>query len=229
MLGVSGAAESQLFWSDLRKPTRRELRIFGSWQLLFRTPKPMKMRYTTVVILLLVIYSCGQSSLVDKVEKEKLKIESQLKRDSSSLITLVKIYDQTVLKKVINKNWPENVETTYNILKNSNGQVILVAEFPTSESGDWILGFEHYFSDDGKLIAYEKRFSFFNDSCGDGLLLKKDIELYDNNFNIIKKTSTLRDGKEKEFSETECGNDNDRDDSKRATVKELLELKKIRL
>jgi hypothetical protein len=189
------------------------------------------MKYPTAIFLVLTVLSCRQSTteLIDNLEKQKLEIENQLKNEKADLTTLVKIYGQTDLRKVIGKNWPDDIETTYNILKNQKGKIILIAEFPTSPSGDWILGFEHYFSDNGNLIAFEKRFSYFSGGCGEGMVNVNEIELYDNEFKIINATKTLRDQNDKDLNETQCGNPNDQDSPKRQTVKELMKLLKIRL
>jgi hypothetical protein len=119
------------------------------------------MRYITIIFLLLTISSCGQSRLTDQREKERREIEKQITTDKDKLIVLVKVKGQVDLQTVINQNWPDNIETTYNILKNQQGQIIYVGEFPTSESGDWTLGLKHYFSGNGNLVAFEKRLSYF--------------------------------------------------------------------
>jgi hypothetical protein len=187
------------------------------------------MRYTTLILLLLTILSCGQGSLTDQLNEKILEIENQATTDKASLIVLVKLSGQTDLQQVINEDWPENIETTYNVLKNKAGQIIYVGEFPTSESGDWTLGLKHYFSDSGDLIAFEKRFAYFNDNCGDGMVVEKQIDLYDNEFNILNTIKTLTDGKDKTLTDKNCGQGFDSDIKVSPTVKELVDLKKIRL
>jgi hypothetical protein len=186
------------------------------------------MRYTTIIFLLLTISSCGQSTTIDLADKRRLQIDKQITTDKSNLIVLAKVKGQDDLLRVINENWPENIETTFNILKNQNGQIIYIGEFPTSESGDWDLELKHYFADNGRIVAFEKRLAYFNDNCGDGIVVEKQIELYDNLFKVLKTTNTLTDKSGKALSETECGNAYDWDLDKRATVKELVDLKKIR-
>ncbi len=148
------------------------------------------MRHTTILFLLLSISSCGQGTLTDQREKERLEIENQIKADK--LIILVKVKGQAELKKVIDQNWPEDIETTYNIFKDQRGQIIYLGEFPTSQSGDWSLGLKHYFGDNGKLIAFEKRLSYFNEDCTDGAVIETIIELYDNDFKIINKLNYVK-------------------------------------
>jgi hypothetical protein len=186
-----------------------------------------QMRHTTILFLLLSISSCGQGTLTDQREKERLEIENQIKADK--LIILVKVKGQAELKKVIDQNWPEDIETTYNIFKDQRGQIIYLGEFPTSQSGDWSLGLKHYFGDNGKLIAFEKRLSYFNEDCTDGAVIETIIELYDNDFKIIKTTKTQTDNKGRELKVKDCGHAYNWTFDKRGTVNELVQLKKIRL
>lgn len=185
------------------------------------------MRYTTILFLLLSISSCGQGTLTDQREKERLGIESQITTDK--LIILVKVKGQADLKKVIDQNWPDDIETTYNIFKNQRGQIIYLGEFPASESGDWTLGLKHYFGDNGKLISFEKRLTYFNEECTDGAVIETIIELYDNDFKVIKTTKIQTDNKGKELKVKDCGHAYNWDIDKRGTVNELVQLKKIRL
>jgi hypothetical protein len=187
------------------------------------------MRHTTLILLLLTILSCGQASLIDQLDKRRLEIENQTTTDKASLIVLVKLSDQTDLQRVINEDWPENIETTYNVLKNKAGHIIYVGEFPFSESGDWTLGLKHYFSDSGNLIAFEKRFAYFNDNCGDGIVVEKQIDLFDNQLNILRTIRTLTDGKDKSLTDENCAQGFDADITISPTAKELINLKKMKL
>ena len=187
------------------------------------------MRYTLILFLLLSISSCGQATLADQREREKLEIDRQVTTDKDKLIILVKVTGQTDLEKVIDQNWPDDIETTYNIFKNNRGQIIYLGEFPTSQSGDWTLGLKHYFGDNGKLIAFEKRLSYFNENCTDGAVIETIIELYDNDFKVIKTTKTQTDNKGRELKVKDCGHAYNWTFDKRGTVNELVQLKKIRL
>jgi len=188
-----------------------------------------QMRYTTILFLLLSISSCGQGTITDQREKERLEIEKQVTTDKSKLIVLVKLKGQSNLQRVVGENWPDDIETTYNILKNQRGQIIYLGEFPTSESGDWTLGLKHYFGNNGKLIAFEKRLSYFNEACTDGAVIETIIELYDNAFKEVKTTKTQTDNRGKELKVKDCGHAYNWDIDKRGTVNELVHLKKIRL
>jgi hypothetical protein len=188
-----------------------------------------QMRYTSILFLLLSISSCGQGTLTHNREKERVEIENQITTDKNKLIILVKVKGQADLKKVIDQNWPDDIESTYNILKNQRGQIIYLGEFPTSQSGDWTLGLKHYFGDNGKLISFEKRLSYFNEDCTDGAVIETIIELYDNDFKVIKTTKTQTDHEGRELKVKDCGHAYNWIFDKRGTVNELVQVKKIRL
>ena len=69
----------------------------------------------------------GQKMNIDNLESQnKLKLEVFVKEPNKETLTLV-----------INENWPEIIETTYNVWKNENENIVKIGEFPFSESGDW--------------------------------------------------------------------------------------------
>jgi hypothetical protein len=187
------------------------------------------MRYTIILLPLISISSCGQGTLTDQREKERLEIAKQVTSNKEKIVVLVKVNGQTDLERVINQEWPDNIETTYNILKNQRGQIIYLGEFPTSQSGDWTLGLKHYFGDNGKLIAFEKRLSYFNEDCTGGAVVETIIELYDNNFKVIKTTKTQTDNEGRQLKVKDCGPAYNLILEKRGTVNELVQLKKIKL
>jgi hypothetical protein len=166
--------------------------------------------------------------VIGQNEKQKEKIDKLLASDKDRILVLVRTSGNMELKHVINQNWPENITEVYNLLRNPEGKVIYLGEFPTSQSGDWNLELLHYFSDSGQLIAFEKRLSYFNDNCGDGTVVETVVELYDADFKIVKNTKTLTDDSGKALSDKNCGNGFDWVIEKRPTAAELLELKEIR-
>jgi hypothetical protein len=171
---------------------------------------------------------------VEKIKEETDEINEvvkQISENKDSVIIFVKITGQTDLVRVLNENWPEDIETTYNIFKNQQGQIIYIAEFPTSESGDWNLRLEHFFSDTGQLTAFVKDFAFFNSPClTEGIAIEQLFELYDNDFKVIKTIKSLTDNKGKRLDETKCGNTNyEVEYDIRPTATDFTELKGIKV
>lgn len=173
--------------------------------------------------------SCQQSPLPEEQEKIGLEIENQVAINKKELIVLVKITGKTELQMVIDENWAERIESTYNILKDSDGHIIYAFESPFSESGDWDLEIEHYFDTHGRLIAFEKRLAYFNSICTQGMAVEKQIDLYDNNYSVIRTIKTLTDADGNLLSEKDCVNNYDRNIDRYATVAEYVSAKHIEL
>lgn len=190
----------------------------------FRTMQTM--RLLTIIFLVITILGHAQDITMGQ-EKWKQEIDNLAGSNQDKLIVLVKIFEQETLKRVINQDWPENIETTFNILKNENGQIIYIGEFPTSQSGDWSLELKHYFAANGQLIAFEKRLAYFNSECTERAVIENIIELYDNKFKIIKTTKTLTDNDGKKMDEEKCSDPYQWPLDKRGTVSELVKLKRI--
>jgi hypothetical protein len=185
------------------------------------------MRYSCIVFLLGTVTTFGQD-LQTSQEKNKNAIEYRLITEPNKVIFLVKLKGEEDLKKITDGNWPDNIELIYNILKNNDGQIVYLGEFPTSESGDWTLQLEHYFDDNGKLVAFQKHLTYFNEDCTQGVIIEDILELFDNDFRIIKTKNTLTDGKGKPLAGEECGHGYNWSTVRKPTVDELIKLKDIR-
>ena len=115
----------------------------------------------------------------------------------------IKIYVQTPhrLLKVINENWPKNIETTYNLIEEKNRPFIYI-EVPYSESGDWNNTYTYYFDTSGNTRVIKIVSIFFNSVCLQDALTEETIFLYDTKFNEISKIYKLYDDEGKPVKDT---------------------------
>lgn len=185
-------------------------------------------KLSPIVFLFITIPAFGQDLLTSQ-QQSKQAIEYRLTTERNKIIFLAKIQGDSVLRRINDNKWPDNIETIYNILKNPEGQVVYIGEFPTSQSGDWNLQLEHFFDDNGTLIAFQKYLSYFNESCTTGIIIETILELYDSNFTIINTFKTLTDKKGKDLTSAECGHGYNWAINKRPTVGELMKLTGIDL
>lgn len=165
----------------------------------------------------------------DRILKQKREIEEQIQFNKKDIIVFVKINGQPIPQRVINQQWPENIESTFNILKDNSGQVIYFAEFPKSESGDWFYEIKHFFNDNGQTISIETRLSFFNADCGTGAITETLTDLYLNNFKLHGTVRQLRDNNNNPISGSICINPYKWPVDKKGTARELMSLKKIKI
>ena len=107
-------------------------------------------------------------------------------------------------KQITDGKLPENVEITFNVLKDSSGKIITVAEFPFSESNDWKVILTHYFDKDGKTFIFERQTNFFNSICTDGIAYETRTDFYDGEFRLIDKKYRLVDEKNRALPKDSC-------------------------
>ena len=145
-----------------------------------------------------------ETDILERLKYQKTIIDTLFNHSNDRLIVLAKLADNDEPIQIKNENFPDNVETTFNILKDSLGQLISASEFPYSESGDWNIILTHYFDKDGKTFAFEKQTNFFNSICTDGVAYETLTEFYNSDFQLIDKMYKLVDEKNKTLKKDSC-------------------------
>lgn len=145
-----------------------------------------------------------EPGLLERLKYQKIIIDTFLNHSKDKLVVLAKLVDKDELIQIKNGNFPDNVETTFNILKDSLGELITASEFPFSESGDWNIILTHYFDKDGKTFAFERQTNFFNSICTDGIAYETRTEFYNSDFQVIEKMYRLVDEKNKTLQKDSC-------------------------
>ena len=181
----------------------------------------MRKSLTTIILAILVWTSCTtnsqqkptkfsnpQTSAASKSESlpedQKAQIDSLLSQNKGTLTVLVKLPGNQQLVEVKGEQWPDEVEITYNILKDSSGQVLMFAESPFSESGDWNISLIHYFDEAGKTFAFSKRTNFFNSGCTEGVAYETITEYFDQDFRKVGEQYSLLDGENNKLDKGKC-------------------------
>jgi len=145
-----------------------------------------------------------ESDTLERLKNQKTIIDTLFNQSKDEIIVLAKLNDKNDLIQIKNGNFPDNIETTFNILKDSIGQIITTSEFPFSESGDWNIILTHYFDKDGKTFAFERRTNFFNSICTEGVAYETRTEFYNSDFQLIEKMDKLVDEKNKSLQKDSC-------------------------
>jgi len=134
----------------------------------------------------------GDSVLI-KLKNKKAAVDQYLIKHDKALIVLVKVPGKTNLLRIKNGHWPDEIEYTYNILRDTTGRIILVSQIPFSQSGDWFITYTHYFDEKGNTYAFRKQTNVFDSEVKGGVIYETLLRYYDVNFSILKKTYTLQD------------------------------------
>lgn len=169
------------------------------------------------MILLACSASCNSSTQTltstNKPQTDSIKLLELKQRkdsidrfdsDTASLILLAKVPGANQLVRVFNGNFPEEVEVSYNLLKDKQGNVIYIFETPTSESGDWDIAYRSYYDQTGKLFAFERRAGFFNSECTDGAAHERLVKYYNHKFAVLDSTYSLTDHEKKPLKKSDC-------------------------
>jgi hypothetical protein len=164
----------------------------------------------------------------ERLQYQKATIDTLFYHKKEKIEVLVKLVDNDELVKISNGNFPENIETTFNILRDSLGKIITISEFPFSESGDWNIILTHYFDKDGKTFAFERQTNFFNSICTDGVAYETLTEFYNNNFQLIDKDYQLVDEKDNNLQKDSCQFPYDFDYKVLADIDNYTQTKKIK-
>jgi hypothetical protein len=132
--------------------------------------------------------------LVDNIyNSEESKIELYIQENIESKIERVPNFD----------NIPESILRSFNIVRGSDNEVIMIAEYPFSDSGDWDITYESYFDKKGNLIAFVRLSNFFNGQCAE-IVKERSIYYYDKKHILVKKTYEIKDGEEKLLNFADC-------------------------
>ena len=184
-----------------------------------------KLSATGFVLLLIALFvACREPGTHHKAPAKQVKANNaylsalkrnkddidRIKMDSNKLTVLVKVPGSDSLQWVKNGKFPDEVETTYNLLKDKTGNIVYILESPTSESGDWDIDYKSYFDSKGHLFAFERSAGFFNEECTDGSanpaepVHEKLIKFFDTRSKPIDSVYTLVDQDKKPLNKSKC-------------------------
>jgi hypothetical protein len=182
----------------------------------------MKSKCFALLLLIAFVSFSSPKQELDQIETEIARIDSIKHVLNGNFKAYCKLNGKSKIFQVKDTaNWPENVEITFNLLLDSNGNILKLFETPTSESGDWNLELSHYFDKNGKLQKFVYCLSAFGSGCTEVL---RDIrqQYYDENGNIIYKERRFEDANFKHIDTIGC---EIRDDFKYRIYKNTKEIK----
>lgn len=120
-----------------------------------------------------------------RIGNEKGTIDNLRKNNQLSLELRVSTESQPIPFIVENLNWPDSIITSYNIYKNDENEIVLIGEYPYSESGNWYIEYLNYFNSNGNLLAFQNNSITHNSQCSETSVTMRNIKLYDNDFSLI--------------------------------------------
>ena len=158
-----------------------------------------------IVLMLFPGFLFAQENISKQQENKKAVYDSLRQQNKFELQVLIRMKNDTALYIINNMEFPSSgIATTFNILKNKAGKILMVSVYPYCESGDWFVGFTHYFDEQGNTFAFERLTSFYNSKCTSGLANEKIIKYYSSTFTELKNTYSLTDSKNIPLKKSSC-------------------------
>lgn len=153
-------------------------------------------------------YEVNSDDIPNSKELDKLiyqkNIDDSLFENKRNLVFFVKSTSNSVPYQVNHGEYPEDLEKTFVILKNSTGEVLAISEIPYLGSGDGYITFTHYFDTQGRTFSFERQTDFFNSLCTRGVAHETRTEYYNNNFTPIDNEYVLIDDNGKALKADSC-------------------------
>ena len=169
-----------------------------------------------------------EPDLIERLKYQKAAIDTLYNHSKEKIILFVKLADKDELQKITYENFPENVETSFSILKDSLGKIITASEIPVSQSGDWYIVLTHYFDKNGKTFAFERQTNFFNSICTEGVAYETKTEYYNDKFESVDSMYKLIDEKNQPLQKDSCGHPYNFEYKVLADADKYLQEKKIK-
>ena len=131
-----------------------------------------------------------KGAVIRLLEIKKDSIDKLFEKRGKSVLIYAKVSGRKALVAVTNNKWPDGIDYSYNVLKNASGKVILIAQIPYSESGDWDIEHLSYFDESGRMFAFVDKQSIFTDYKG-VFVRSIGTRYFDDNFHQLKKADEL--------------------------------------
>ena len=125
--------------------------------------------------------------------KDSSKIELYLQLDKTDATTRVASFDSVMQ--------PEY--NGYNLIRNKQGKIIFISEYPVTDSDEYDMIYESYFDPNGNLLAFIRKCIFNNGGCAKIVNEKSDY-YYDEKHKLVLKTYELTDENKKPLKYINC-------------------------
>lgn len=175
----------------------------------------MKRKLIFCTVATLLFLSCSDKEIrEDAIYDPKEPETAEIIKQSNELLNqadyifmrenyLVELYVQDSTKQEIIRvpnfeNIPAGLIATYNIIRYKSGEIMYVAEFPYSTTGDWENIYESVFDETGKLLKFVRKSRFIEK---DNLVSEKSEYYYNSKHKLLKKTYECMDQNNKNIAD----------------------------
>lgn len=167
---------------------------------------PWNMRNLVLGALLLLIYSCqpngenrspGGDLLVSSGDLySHIDTLHMLERRYLSRPLQAMIYARTAVNAkpapVENLEGIEQLVSSYHLFYDTKGHLRVAVEVPHDSKQEWFAQYAHFFSTEGKTIAFTNTISFYDPACSPRMLTRTCEEIYKDDWSVPEAVVSLR-------------------------------------
>lgn len=168
-----------------------------------------------------------EPDLLDRLSYQKNNLDSLILENKLIEKSYCKLVDGEEILEISLDSIVDNleIEKLYNTWENSSGKIVVVGEYPYSQSGDWTAGYVHYFDEKGLTFAIESSSNHFIE---EGVATESTIDYYNSNFNKVDSKYSLSDEHQSKLDEDKFGHWYKHENDAYKNVRTLLKTKKIK-
>ena len=155
--------------------------------------------YILIFLFAIIVSSCsndvkmGEDHVDQRLVIQKNKIDDAIKSGVFYTEILAKQAGKDALEIVKNDNWPDQVESVYNIWRNEQNAIRLIAESQLHANEGMNIVYETYFDGDNKTFVFVKTFEYFNSKCSNDPVYERRISYYNKDFELCGKAVRVLD------------------------------------
>jgi hypothetical protein len=168
-----------------------------------------------IFLLILVItglafssgYRCSRGkyrsadSLLVKLQADRESMDGYYLIHGDDLITLAKAPGVDTLAEIMDTlsqakdmgKWPDKIEYSYDILKDTIGRVRYIDQISSTENPYSIRIYIHYFDEQGNTYAFRRKEGMFFEGAKSKLILDDHLMYYNKDFSVIGESDTVKD------------------------------------
>jgi hypothetical protein len=153
-----------------------------------------------VLLSLTTLAACGASSTGPAL---RAKADSLMDAGQGRVALYARMQDGSIMPVAEAGVWQEGTTTSYAVLRDSTGAVLLLVETPTSNDREWNNEYRHYFDAQGRTVFF-RRYSGFFDGCDWGLARETLERSYTDTFETAAELYTLTNQEGSPQDSTRC-------------------------
>ena len=181
----------------------------------------MKTQFTIILIILFLI-ACKEEQvkiseetsykskspdifkIVNDYKKVSKLVSNYLTKDTAKIELYLQLDKNDVTKRIANfDSIPQTDYYAYNLIRNKQGKIIYISEYPVTDSDAYDMIYESYFDLEGNLITFVRKCVFTDGECAKVVKERSDY-YFDAKHHLILKTYELTDQDMKPLNFATC-------------------------